>query len=114
MVREAEIREVAQRRYWREAEARVVVQAWRSSGEGLARFARRHDLRPNRLGWWVRRLGSQGQVHFHAVRLVQQQPDSDGSIEIEFNGGRLVRVRPGFEAEDLRHVLEVLREAATC
>ena len=114
MVREAEIREVAQRRYWREAEARVVVEAWRSSGEGLARFARRHDVRPNRLGWWVRRFGSQSQVRFHAVRLVQRRPESDGAIEIELKGDRRVRVPRDFEAEDLRRVLEVLGEAATC
>jgi hypothetical protein len=114
MVREAEVRRVAQRRYWREAEARVVVEAWRSSGEGLARFARRHDVRPNRLGWWVRRFGSQGRVRFHAVRLVQRGLESEGAIEIELRGDRRVRVPRSFDADDLRRVLEVLGEAATC
>lgn len=114
MTREAEVRQVAQRRYWREAEARVVVEAWRSSGEGLTKFARRHDLRPNRLGWWVRRLGSHGQMRFHAVRLVQRRSESDGAIEIELRGDRRVRVPRSFEADDLRRVLEVLGEAATC
>ena len=113
MAGEAEVRQVAQRRYWREAEGRIVVEAWRSSGEGLARFARRHELTPNRLAWWARRLGAQEPVRFHAVRLVQR-PESDSLIEIELAGGRRVRVPRGFEAEDLRRVLGVLGEAAAC
>ena len=36
MARETGIAAVVGRRYWREAEARVVVEAWRASGESLA------------------------------------------------------------------------------
>jgi hypothetical protein len=57
MARGASIAEVVGRRYWREAEARVVVEAWRTSGESLAGFARRHGLGPQRIGWWARRGG---------------------------------------------------------
>ena len=44
MASEADIAAVVGRRYWREAEARVVVEAWRASGESLAGFARRHAV----------------------------------------------------------------------
>lgn len=36
MASEVDIAAVVGRRYWREAEARVVVEAWRASGESLA------------------------------------------------------------------------------
>ena len=51
MARETEIAAVVGRRYWREAEARVVVEAWRASGESLAGFARRHGLGAPRIAW---------------------------------------------------------------
>ena len=44
MARDASVSEVAKRVYWREAEGRVVVDAWRSSGETMSRFARRHRV----------------------------------------------------------------------
>jgi len=115
MAREADVVQVAQRRYWREPEARILIEAWRSSGERLAGFARRHDFGPGRLARWVRRLGvEEAEVRFHAVRLVQRRPESHDPIEIELTDGRRVRVPRGFEVEELRRVLGVLGEAATC
>jgi transposase-like protein len=72
MKRKADFRRVAERRYWREAEARVVVEAWRSSGETQSGFARRHGVGRGRLTRWVRRLqgAGKGSVRFHPVRLV--------------------------------------------
>ena len=43
--RDAAVVRVAARRYWREADARVVVEAWRRSGESLSPFARRYRVR---------------------------------------------------------------------
>lgn len=122
MAKRSGVREVAQRPYWGEAEARVVVEAWRSSGETLARFGRRHGVEPRRLARWVSRLerGADEGVRFHPVRLLegQAEPERSGSgapIEIELGHGRRVCVARGFEAEDLRRVLLVLGEvAAAC
>jgi hypothetical protein len=121
MARRADVRHVAERAYWREAEARVLVEAWRGSGEMLARFARRHGVKPRRLARWVSRLerGADKEVRFHPVRLLEEQaePERSGSgapIEIELAHGRRVCVRRGFEAEDLRRVLMVLGEVAAC
>lgn len=121
MARGVDLRQVAERRYWREAEARVLVEAWRRSGETLTGFARRHGVKRRRLIRWVGRLrGAVGEaLRFHPVRLVNRRPDreSDGSpapIEIELAEGQRVRVSRGFAAEDLRRVLAVLGEAAKC
>jgi transposase len=118
MGRTADVRQVAERTYWREADARVLVEAWRSSGETLSGFARRHGVEPRRLARWVSRLPGvgEGSLRFHPVRLVESAPGIGGwaPIEIQLAGGRRVRVPRGFETEDLRRVLAVLEEAATC
>ena len=98
--------------YWREAEARVVVAAWRRSGETLAAFARQRGVHPRRLARWARRLegGKRGAaVHFHRVRPVAPAA-REARIEIVLGGGVEVRVPPGFAMEDLRRVLAVVGE----
>ena len=116
------IAEVASRPYWREADARMIVEAWQESDETLARFAQRHGVHRGRLSRWALRLGSREPtpVRFHPVRVA-----GDGvagrrggaPIEIEVGAGRhgrVVRVVPGFAADDLRRVLAVLDEGPTC
>lgn len=117
MSRKAHVLEVAGRGYWREAEARVMVEAWRSSGEALSEFAHRHRVAPKRIARWASRVGRPGPaVRFHPVRLADERSESGSSsaIEIQLLGGRRVRVARGFEAEDLRRVLAVLEEKARC
>jgi transposase-like protein len=118
MARHADVRRVAERRYWRPGDARVVVEAWRDSGERLSGFARRHGVEPRRLARWVKRLeGAGGEaVRFHPVRLVERAPErwAGAPIEIHLAGGQRVRVPRAFEAEDLRRVLAVLAEGGRC
>jgi hypothetical protein len=118
MSQRADVREAASRRYWREAEARVVVEGWRRAGEPLGRFAKRHGVDPRRLSRWASRLeaSAAARVRFHPVRLTARAPASraDGAIEIDLGSGRCVRVPGGFEAEDLRRVLAVLKEEGPC
>jgi hypothetical protein len=60
-----------QKDYWREADARAVVEAWLRSGQPLSRFARGHGLQPHRLSRWAGRLQGKGRpVRFHPVRVV--------------------------------------------
>jgi hypothetical protein len=121
MGRRAEVGQVAERPYWRESEARVLVEAWRSSGETLARFAWRHGFEPRRLARWASRLerAADAALRFHPVRVVAHQPEgertgSEVPIEIELASGQRVRVPRGFEAAELRRVLAVLRDAGPC
>jgi hypothetical protein len=118
MARKADVRQVADLVYWREADARVLVDAWRNSGESLSGFAKRQGVERKRLARWVRRLegAAGGSLHFHPVRLVGNLPETGGGalIDIQLAGGQRIRVAHGFQAEDLRRVLSVLAEAARC
>lgn len=109
-----EMRKVTGKRYWREADARVVIAAWRSSGESLAGFARRTGVDKQRLRRWAARLGPgrRDAVRFHPVRVMDVAAAA-GPIEIHVSGCRVVAV-PGVRAEDLRQVLAAIREPAAC
>jgi len=110
--RDGAVMRVAALRYWRASEARVVVEAWRRSGEGLSAFAERHGVHPARLSRWAGRLEEEAAaVGFYPVRLVEPEQDRrDGRepIEIVLGESCSVRVPAGFAAEDLQRVLAVL------
>jgi hypothetical protein len=110
--RGAAVAGVAALRYWRSTDARVVVDAWKRSGEGLRVFAERYGMHPRRLTRWARELDEAAEpVRFHPVRVVQTGDGARGdgaAIEIVLDERCRVRVPPGFAAEDLERVLEVL------
>jgi len=114
MAQGVDVHQLAQRRYWREAEGQSVVTAWRDSGEGVKSFARRYGVNPNRVSWWARRLGAEESMRFHPVRLVTARVEPDGLIEIELRDGRRVHLPRRFDEEDLRRVLRVLEERLPC
>lgn len=112
---------IAQRRYWREPEARVMVEAWQRSGESLSGFAKRHGVDRRRLRRWATRMAEEDsarrdpEVSFHPVRLVEAERGAErrggDRIEVVLGDGRRVRVPRGFAPEDLREVLRVLEGA---
>jgi transposase-like protein len=109
---------VASLRYWQAEDARVAVEAWKESGEGLTAFARRHGIRPRRLRQWATRLEPSGEaIAFHPVRVVRASSEERAQrdpIEIVLGEGYSVRVPPGFAAQDLERVLGVLGAAPGC
>ncbi len=77
--------------YWRESEARVMVEAWQRSGETLSGFSKRHGVKYERLRRWAGRLEGSPEperepVRLHPVRVV----------------GREEGVRPGDERLEIR------------
>ncbi len=108
------IKRIAERQRWRADDARVMVEAWLSSGESVSDFARRHGLRRERISRWASRLpkGEMEGLSFHQVRLVESQDRShpDGKIEVLLADGRSVRVPHGFAPEELQKVLRVLEQ----
>jgi hypothetical protein len=106
--------------YWREADARVWVDAWRESGQTRADFARTHGIKVERLSRWARRLSiraeAQDSAAFHPVRvrLPQAMREGDERIELELADGCRIRLPHGFDAVDLRQVLDVLDASARC
>ena len=106
-------REVARSGYWREEEARVVVDAWRASGETVAQFSRSHGIAAARLARWTARLAPA--VRFHPVRLMQEPEEPRRAvIEIELRDGAIVRLPAGFAIEDLRRILSALEPGDGC
>ena len=111
------LEQVAKRGYWREADARALIEAWRSSGEPLSRFARRYGIQRSRLTRWVKRLEGTAPMVLHPVRLVAKATNAsggDGTIEIQLADGPCVRVAHDFQSGDLRRVLMVVTEWLPC
>jgi hypothetical protein len=116
MARTGNITEVAVRRYWRESDARVMVEAWRHRGQSLAEFARRHRVDRRRVGRWAGRIdgSAPAPVRFHPVRVAAPDGGDGAAIESQLAGGPRVRVPSGFRTEDLRRVLAVLDPRRPC
>jgi hypothetical protein len=121
------MRTASRKGYWRERDARLVVEAWRASGRSLEEFATAHGLVARRLSRWARRLDEVGpgvsatgpaamKLHFHPVELVGggERPARGGVIEVEGAEGWRVRVPSGFAVEDLDRVLDVLAGRNRC
>lgn len=112
--------QVARNRYWREADARVVIQSWRRSGEAVSAFARRYGLKPRRIVRWATWLEeATTPTKFHPVRVVdaverERVASPAEAIEIVLSNGRRVRLPTGFEPDDLRRILTVLEGDARC
>ena len=99
--------------YWREQDARAVLDELGASGLSLQAFCRRYGVGRERVRYWQRRLRARAGVTdapvFLPVRVVTPRiAVADEPIEIVVRGERTVRVRPGFDRELLRRVLEVL------
>lgn len=118
MRRTGELAELANRSYWREDDARRIVEAWQDSREPIARFARRLGVDWRRVSRWATRLGrsEEARLRFHPVRVTDEPAPRRGVayIDIEVGRGRCVRVAPGFATDDLRRVLAVLEEPRPC
>lgn len=65
-------------RHWSEADARVVLQAWRSSGQSMSAFARKHGIGVSRLSGWKQRVG--GATEHRGA----EQSGSPSSEDLEF------------------------------
>jgi transposase len=119
------------RRQWSDAEKQAIVAEAARPGANISAVARRHGIRPNLLFRW-RRLVRESQAHPNATAFVPVTlalppvapeaapgicPDAppcpsaeavqvDDRIEIELGNGRLVRVGPGVDMDNLRRILD--------
>jgi len=106
---------VFEKGYWREVDARAVVDSWKRSGKPVSSFAREHGVEPHRISRWASRIRARdGSVRFHPVRLLEGQRGGEqpAAIEVVLVDGRRVRVLEGFATEDLERVLAVLEGRA--
>jgi transposase len=99
------------------------VRRCEQSGLDPAKFARREGIKAKQLSWWRWRLRSAVELAtpaepaFLPVRVIASMPaptltppQQPTPIEIELPNGRLVRVRPGFDAVTLGRVLAIASE----
>lgn len=109
------------RSYWREADGRVAVDAWRGSGLTLAGFARQHGLSAQRVRWWRDRLD--GDASFAPlspativpVTVVETAPRTSSPasmMEVVLASGHIVRVGVDFDAAALEKLVRTLE--ASC
>lgn len=113
------VAKVAEKGYWREGDARVVVGAWRRSGQTLSQFAEEHGVPPQRIARWATRIETRSRstaVDFHPVRLIENSGgvDKREPIEVLLVDGRRVCVPQGFAVEELARVLAVLEGRVSC
>lgn len=116
-------------RKWTMDDAREMAKAFEASGKNLAEFGRGHGLTPERLRWWLKRMGkpstrgrpsSGGPMVFAPVRLVsavgrgiaseKTSSVSESTIEVVLVGGRRVRVGTEFDVGLLRRVVAALED----
>ncbi len=116
----AKLSALAQNPYWREADARLVLDLWQSSSLSLSAFAAEHGLSHNRLARWRRRLDAKAPgPRFHPVRVIDSPSvsvaadSSSSSIEVIVAGGRRVAIDRGFDPNLLAEVVRAL-EAIGC
>ena len=111
-----EFRRVVALRRWREKDARVVLAAWRASGQRLGTFARVHGFEDQRLRWWRDRLDDQPALL--PVRVLEgrvdaaTQPTTGSVMEIALETGRRVRVTPDFDEPAVLRLVRILEDEA--
>lgn len=115
---ESLVRAKAASKYWREADARVVLAAMSDSGMPLTVFGGHFGIRVEKLRRWRKRLGECAEVtRFHEVRLVEPlmtvSADNGSTFEVVVRGGRSVRVPADFDGVALGRLVEAL-ERLTC
>ncbi len=121
--------EIRDSRYWREAQAREVLELWQGSTLPMTSFAQATGLSIGRLNRWKARLGfsstsrrSNGvrassvkplpfaRVH-HLVSSSVGQNDAGAcgdALELVLPGSRRILVRPGFDTGTLLRLVDLL------
>ena len=106
MARRRSKRDQERAQFWRQ-----VIGQWQASGQSVSAFCREHGLSEGGFYAWRKRFVGQEQgPTFVPVRVIPDtgvEPEA-AAIEVALVGGRLVRIRPGFDPETLKRLLGVL------
>lgn len=95
------------------------VAQWKKSGQTAEVFAARRGLNPGTLRWWSSTLqrpaaregahaAEAGFARVVPVDIATAPPAEPAALEVVLPSGRVVRVRPGFDAALLRDLLAAL------
>jgi transposase-like protein len=97
---------------WTEDDARHVIAALERSGQPVSTFAAEHDIDPQRLYVWRRRLGSAEHATFRELE-VRRSPhhfEPATPFELVLTSGMVLRIPASFDSASLARVLEVLSQ----
>jgi hypothetical protein len=95
---------------WTVEQARKELDAWRSSGLSMDRFAKERRIAAHRLRYWKKRFEdgavTKGKsLSLLPVRVVQV---NGGPVDVVLPSGHIARVSRGFDEETLARVIAVL------
>ncbi|MHC5040504.1 MAG: IS66 family insertion sequence element accessory protein TnpA [Planctomycetota bacterium] len=100
------------RAYWTR-----VFDEWQASGLDEVEYCRRRTISITKFRWWRKRVRPPNPEppSFVSVKISggAQAPGITAEIEVVFPRGLFLRVRPGFDAETLARVIDIL-EAPPC
>ncbi len=102
---------------WRASQAERVMHAWKEGGLSKTEFARQHGLKIERLERWFSKLErarrrKPSKVVLRPVRLEGPKaapPNASGDLEVLIGDDVRLRLRPGFDPEDVEKLIRVLR-----
>lgn len=114
----------ARSRYWREADARLIVGALSDSGMSMGAFGRHFGINVKRLRRWRRRLAElpAPSTTFHEVRvsepvrplaIVVDDAEAGAMFEVILRGERRIRLGASFDDHALAKLIGVL-ESTPC
>jgi hypothetical protein len=94
--------------YWREEDARGVIEEWRASGLTMAAFARQEGVNVKRLQRWRFRLDHEQRVEPRFVSVAMESGAMGPQPLCIVVGDLRVEVPQGFHEETLLRVIRVL------
>ena len=98
---------------WSELEARAGLQAWRSSGVSIERFATARGITPQRIRWWKKKLeeampSRKGSALLPVRVVATTEPSRGAPIQVILPSGHIVRVGRGFDEDTFARVMAIL------
>ena len=113
------LQEALKQTRWRPEQAKLVVDAWKTSGESMDAFTEKHGIAFDRLNKWSQRFYRQKtatpaqRLNFLPVKVTEEKPlrssMPEDSMDIRLPTGLSVSIRPGFDPAALKTLIETLR-----
>ena len=103
---------------WRPEQAKLIVDAWKASGQSMDAFTQKHGIAFDRLNKWAQRFqrqkrpGFTQKLNFLPVKVTEPKPPHtampEDSMDISLPTGLTVSIRPGFDPAAVKTLLETL------
>ena len=103
---------------WRPEQAKLIVDAWKASGQSMDAFCEKHGVAFDRLNKWAQRFHRQkrpvpaAKLNFLPVKVTEPKPlhtpMPEDSMDIRLPTGIGISIRPGFDATAVKRLIETL------